>query len=138
MATIAGALSLTPPAAVAEARERDAGLLALVERLRAALGAWQRHMKTCSNPAEVPWVEKLATLCEAEQLAAEALALTPPAALEELRRRERSIGAEEELRRIAEEECQTVFSDDLPHITQNQLLEIADAIRDAREKGGAE
>ena len=97
------ALALPPPAAVAEAREREDGLLALVERLLAALGAWQRHMKTCSNPAEVPWVEKLATLCEAEQLTAEALALIPPAALEELRRRERSIGAEEELRAFAKD-----------------------------------
>jgi chromosome segregation ATPase len=135
LATIAGALSLTPPAAVAEARERDAGLLALVERLRAALGAWQRHMKTCSNPAEVPWVEKLATLCEAEQLAAEALALTPPAALEELRRRERSIGAEEELRRIIYDLVGCYTGPSSTTITAGELDARADQIRDAREKG---
>jgi hypothetical protein len=53
-----------------------------------------------------------------------AIALTPPAALEELRLRERSIGAEEELRRL-HEEWRTTF-----------LLDRADAIRDARERGG--
>ena len=56
----------------------------------------------------------------------EALTIPPPAALEELRRRERSIGAEEELRRL-HDEWRTTF-----------LLDRADQIRDAREKAKKE
>ena len=64
--------------------------------------------------------------------AAEVLNLTPPAALEEFRRRERSIGAEEELRRLAH--CDNGERADIGP----WCLDRADAIRDAREKGGAE
>ena len=40
-------------------------------------------------------------------------------------RRMKRLGAAAEVRRLAEEDCDTVFSDDLPHITQNLLLERA-------------
>jgi len=74
--------------------------------------------------------------------AAEVLNLTPRAALEELRRRERSIGAEEEFRSLAQGmDKHTRCTETGTHRVSMDCLAMrryADAIRDSREKGGAE
>jgi hypothetical protein len=125
----ASVLQLTQPAAVTEASEREAGLLALVERLLAALqerDAQIEHLfrhsgrdgSECYDALEVSaaWFRLRSPM--------PALSLTMPAALEELRRRERSIGAEEELRRLA-----TVADGNW---AADELSDRADQIRDAR------
>lgn len=57
-----------------------------------------------------------------------ALALTPPAALDDLRRRERSIGAEEELRRIAQN-----WHTDMVLWTAQNFIDRADALAAERD-----
>lgn len=100
---------------------------ALVERLRAALE--EVYEKADDWHSSVEWEGREYTGAVIEVID-RALSVAPPAALEELRRRERSIGAEEELRRLA-----TVADGNW---AADELSDRADQIRDAREKGGAE
>ena len=58
--------------------------------------------------------------------------------MEELRRRERSIGAEAELRRIIYDLVGCYSGPSSTTITAGELDARADEIRDAREKGGSE
>lgn len=51
-------------------------------------------------------------------------------------RRMKALGAAEELRRLAAEDCDTVFPGDLPHITQEGLLERAAELEAAEEGEG--
>jgi hypothetical protein len=50
-------------------------------------------------------------------------------------RRMKALGAAAEVRRLAEEDCDTVFPGDLPHITQNLLLERAAELEAAAGEG---
>jgi len=98
-------------AELSSAREREAGLLALVERLRDRLIDSDKRL--CNHHEHSFVVQQAKTglgricpICSEGSNVflrnAEVLSLAPPAALDDLRRRERSIGAEEELRRIAD------------------------------------
>ena len=58
----------------------------------------------------------------------------PPATLEAFRQRERRLGAAEELERLANDECATVFPSDLPHVTQNDLMDRAAELRKDAER----
>jgi hypothetical protein len=99
------ALSLTPPAAVAAAREREAGLLALVNDAVAALAA----LVDLRDSTEATYEQAYQAMfkrpgIERWERAKIVLNTNASAALEALRRRERSIGAEEELRRIIDQQ----------------------------------
>jgi hypothetical protein len=119
-----------------DAREREAGMLAWQALVTEAIGDAFEIAEDLNASVEFegkahtsqivgllrPWLNTM-----------DGDRVSPPAALDDLRRRERSIGAEEELRRLAAEDCGTVFHDDLPHVTQNQLIDRADAIAAERD-----
>jgi hypothetical protein len=142
------AIALAPPAAVTEAREREAGLLALVDQLRNEL-IWQREALDCGyyQYPDGSWSCQECSRCaklspavtHTEECAfghiERALSLTSPTALEELRRRERSIGAEEELRRIIYDLVGCYSGPSSTTITAGELDARADQILKAREKG---
>lgn len=102
--------------------ERDA-LAKQNASLRAALEEAQRRLKLHGF-----------TPC---QQITDALALTPPAALDELRRRERSIGAEEELRRIADLIETEVLDERIAALFCADLRDRADAIAAERHSADA-
>ena len=102
--------------------ERDA-LAAQNERLRSAME--EVREKADDWHSSVEWEGREYTGAVIEVID-RALSVAPLAALEELRRRERSIGAEEELRRLA-----TVADGNW---AADELSDRADQIRVAREK----
>lgn len=128
--------------AKAAAREREAGLLALVERLRGAAELAECYAKVLRyelesrNPETFPGSEDQAEVDGDLAKIAEVLALSPPAALDDLRRQERSIGAEEELRRIIYELVGSHSGPSRTTLTAGELDARADAIAAERKEGG--
>lgn len=105
-------------AVLAAAREREAGLAALVEWAAIRLNGVTAET---FGEGDVPDVHSCLALAVSDA----------PAALDDLRRRERSIGAEEELRRLAR-------VNQFRMLDQQDLLERVDAIGAERAgEGGA-
>jgi hypothetical protein len=130
---------------LAAAREREAGLLALVERLRGAAELAECYAKVLRyelesrNPETFPGSEDQAEVDGDLAKIAEALSLTPPAALDELRQRERSIGAEEayaDIRKQAEEvKAEGGLRARIAAAIIAECVERADAIAAERKEG---
>ena len=106
---------------LAATREREAGLAALVDQQR----EYTCEVVQCAVSGTRP------SLVSAGEL----LSLTPPAALDDLRRRERSIGAEEELRRIADLIETEALDERFAALFCADMRDRADAIAAEREEG---
>lgn len=116
-----------------ECAYQNAALRTALEEIAAKPSCGCMPICRCNEPAALA-----AELEEKKELAKAARALTPPDALDELRRRERSIGAEEELRRIADLIETEALDERFAALFCADLLDRADAIAAERAgEGGA-